>query len=127
LIISVFENEAIGSVKKLVKESFWPDVANTFPKPCVRNGKAIFIDESGFRLTHRRNDGRTKVGTRPVLVVPRIKLKNLTVGQLWLQCRVLEWSTSKFSKAMAILRIFWRFSESYSNDWLILEERIAFL
>ncbi len=30
------------------------DVAKTF-LPCVRNGKVIFIDESGFQLTHRRN------------------------------------------------------------------------
>ncbi len=45
----------------------------------VRNGKLIFIDESGFQLAHRRNHGRAKVGIRPVLIEPRIKSINLTV------------------------------------------------
>ncbi len=48
--------------------------------PCVRNRKVIFIHESGFQLTHCRNHGDTKVGPRPVLIVPKIKSTNLIRG-----------------------------------------------
>ncbi len=87
------------------------DVAKTF-LPCVRNGKVIFIDESGFQLTHRRNHA---FAYRPQDQVNKSDSYGFNI-------RVLEWNTSKFSKAIAILWIFWLFSESYSNDCLILEE-----
>ncbi len=55
------------------------DYSLWFCRTNVRNGKVIFIDESGFQLTLRRGRGRSQKGKRSVLIVPRTRTKNLSV------------------------------------------------
>jgi hypothetical protein len=98
-----------------------------FCRTNVRNGKVIFIDESGFQLTHRRNHGRSKVGTRPVLIVPRIKSTVMaSMSSIGVEhFKVLE-SNGNTVNFLAFLReLFQRLANSRRENCILVVDNVS--